>query len=501
MKRVRARYAVLPLVAAATVASGCGPLPGGLQTIAAAALVASQLVDGQLLPPPKMLSDTLVPVFINSLAAGQAPSLDLILKAFAITNGSDIGKLPDRPGNAKINVNVAQYRQAFGLLDASGVFRVKSGETTRTVGMGLASPSAELRFAKNNLSLWDNAPIFTASNEVRRYRLSQASEVDLRPQMPPVRNQGSRGTCAMFATAGHMDYLNGVKAGLPIKSSSPQQMNWLYNVVVKSKTEPESLWSDQGTISTMFYPVLRLEGNREVSADAPYIPPQQGYIAEADAPYNAKQEDQGAGSDFAQMASFNLGEATAAKIAAGQRLTAQGAYYFRVKNDDESFEAALLGGNPIQVGFPVYGKDWYDLDDPHIAEFNDSKDNEGYHATLIVGYQRDGAAPGGGWYIVRNSWGEDWGENGHCYVSYAMARKYALNPHVATPYKNPFNAKFSVTPPPNDPPAVDDVVKDEPLPTTQDINGYTEEDEKNGQSLETLLNGLIDDLINILEGK
>lgn len=501
MKRCRPPFALLPLVAAATVASGCGPLPGGVQTLAAAALLGLQLADGQLLPPPKMLSDKLIPVFLNSLVSGQPVSLDLVMKALAATNGTEIGKLRDKPGNATIDVNVAQYRNAFGLLDTAGVFKVKAGETTRRVGMGLASPSAELRYAKNNLALWDNAPIFTASEEARRYRLSAASEVDLRPQMPPIRSQGARGTCAMFATAGHMDYLNGVKAGLPIKSASPQQMNWLYNVVIKSKTEADALWSDQGTVSTMFYPVLRLEGNREVSEDAPYVPPQQGYVAEADAPYNADQEAQSPRSDWASMAELNLGQATAAKIKAGQRLTAQGAYYFRVKNDEASFEAALQGGNPIQLGYPVYSKDWYDLDDPHIAEFSDSKDNEGYHAVLVVGYQRDGSAPGGGWYVVRNSWGPDWGEDGYCYVSYAMTRKYALNPHVATPYKNPFNAKFSLTPPPKDAPPADQVVKDEPLPSSQDINGYTEEDEKHGGSLEALFDGLIDDLIKILEGK
>lgn len=501
----RTRVAVLPLLAAATIASGCtGGIPGGVQTLAAAALLGAQLIDGgQLLPPPKMLSDKLIPVFIDSLANGQAPSLDLVLKAFMATNGTEIGNLRDKPGNAKIDVNVARYRSVFGLLDTGGmgVFKVKSGEETVTMGMGLASPSAELKYAKDNLGLWDNAPIFTASQQVRQFRLQQAASVDLRPQMPPIRSQGPRGTCAMFATAGHMDYLNGVKAGLPIKQCSPQQMNWLYNVVIKSKTEPEALWSDQGTISTMFYPVLRLEGNREVSEDAPYIPPQQGYISEAEAPYNEDQEDQNPSADFGAMADLNLGSATAAKIKGGQRLVAQGAYYFRVKNDDASFEAALQGGNPIQLGYPVYSKDWYDLDSPYIAEFNDAKDNEGYHAVLIVGYQRDASAPGGGWYVVRNSWGEDWGEAGYCYVSYAMTRKYALNPHVATPYKNPFNAKFSVAPPPKDAPPADQVIKDEPLPSSQDIGGYTVDDEKKGGSLDSLIDGLLDDLIKILEGK
>ena len=36
------------------------------------------------------------------------------------------------------------------------------------------------------------------------------------------------------------------------------------------------------------------------------------------------------------------------------------------------------------------------------------EDTRGGHAMCMVGYQDDAAAPGGGFFIVRNSWGEGW---------------------------------------------------------------------------------------------
>jgi PKD repeat protein len=40
------------------------------------------------------------------------------------------------------------------------------------------------------------------------------------------------------------------------------------------------------------------------------------------------------------------------------------------------------------------------------------------HAVVFVGYVDSAAAPGGGYWIVRNSWGSGWGLNGYFYLSY-----------------------------------------------------------------------------------
>lgn len=47
---------------------------------------------------------------------------------------------------------------------------------------------------------------------------------------------------------------------------------------------------------------------------------------------------------------------------------------------------------------------------------------EGLHAILLVGYsQRNDGKP---FYIIRNSWGQNWGSNGYAYLSYEYLSKY-----------------------------------------------------------------------------
>ena len=43
----------------------------------------------------------------------------------------------------------------------------------------------------------------------------------------------------------------------------------------------------------------------------------------------------------------------------------------------------------------------------------------GGHAMIMVGYQDDTAVPGGGYFIVRNSWGEGWASDSDLAPGYA----------------------------------------------------------------------------------
>jgi hypothetical protein len=69
---------------------------------------------------------------------------------------------------------------------------------------------------------------------------------------------------------------------------------------------------------------------------------------------------------------------------------------------------------------------------------------------LIVGYKDDASAPGGGWFIMRNSWGERWAEKGYAYLSYDFLSSYGGYCYAAEPYSKPFQTTYSITPPSDD---------------------------------------------------
>ena len=51
----------------------------------------------------------------------------------------------------------------------------------------------------------------------------------------------------------------------------------------------------------------------------------------------------------------------------------------------------------------------------------------GGHAMLLVGYADDETVAGGGYFIVRNSWGEEWGEQGYGKIPYAYIELFTTS--------------------------------------------------------------------------
>jgi len=86
----------------------------------------------------------------------------------------------------------------------------------------------------------------------------------------------------------------------------------------------------------------------------------------------------------------------------------------------------------------VYASMYYDdlYYDPVYYSFYNPSEEEGGHGVAIVGWQDNfdknkfkEIPPGNGAFIVRNSWGPDWGEDGYFYVSYH-------DPYFAATYWN-----------------------------------------------------------------
>jgi C1A family cysteine protease len=60
----------------------------------------------------------------------------------------------------------------------------------------------------------------------------------------------------------------------------------------------------------------------------------------------------------------------------------------------------------------------------------------GGHAMCMVGYVDDQQVPGGGYFIVRNSWGEAFGYDGevtpgYCRIPYDYVRQYGMEAFAA----------------------------------------------------------------------
>lgn len=192
-------------------------------------------------------------------------------------------------------------------------------------------------------------------------------------QMPSIRNQGGRGTCVAFAlTAAHEFYRS--------QSSSPQDLSeqFLYDRSKQIDGSPDVC----GTYQVKAAQVLSSIGEcREVVW--PYNP---------SGPCN--NNGTLPGNALADAANFKV-----QSIILNQ-------------NDVNAIKTALFGGSCVSFSIPVYNS-WYQNAATYQSGLITMRiGNEPVvagHAMCFVGYQDDANAPGGGYFLLRNSWDGSFG--------------------------------------------------------------------------------------------
>jgi len=78
--------------------------------------------------------------------------------------------------------------------------------------------------------------------------------------------------------------------------------------------------------------------------------------------------------------------------------------YARVQTIDGAKEALVQDG-PLYISFPVFNNG------PTMWKPRPNETQRGGHAMTVVGYNAKG-------FIIRNSWGDKWGDGGHCIYPY-----------------------------------------------------------------------------------
>jgi C1A family cysteine protease len=202
------------------------------------------------------------------------------------------------------------------------------------------------------------------------------AKVDLRPGMPPVYDQGQLGSCSGNAVAAAFQF-DQMKEKIP--SWNPSRLFIYYN---------ERLI--EGTVNEDDGAQLR-DGIKAIST--------YGVCDESVWAYDV--------SKFAVKPSADA--YTEAKTHVAMQ-------YARVGQDLLSLKQTLAGGFPVVVGIMLFEAfEGDDVAQSGMVPMPDPESDQclGGHAVVVAGYDDSMKC-----FIMRNSWGKDWGDEGYFYLPY-----------------------------------------------------------------------------------
>ncbi|MBW4471815.1 MAG: C1 family peptidase [Stenomitos rutilans HA7619-LM2] len=208
------------------------------------------------------------------------------------------------------------------------------------------------------------------------------AKVDLRPYMTPVENQGNSNSCTANAMAGAYEYLAKRVRG----SAHDVSRLFIYYNARDLDGAPDS---DEGTYLRSCIKVLK----------------KYGTCAEATWPFDLHRIFEPPHENaYEEATNFLIEDA------------------YRVDVNLDAMRQCLADGYPFTFGLDLFSsfqkagsKGLVPTPDP------DNEKHDGGHAMLCVGYSDEDKV-----FIVRNSWGEGWGDRGYCYIPY----DYMTNPDL-----------------------------------------------------------------------
>jgi hypothetical protein len=337
---------------------------------------------------------------------------------------------------------------------------------------------------------WSNVPSFNATIVTGRYKPSGLSFNGALPSnyllaTPDVRDQGQIGSCTGFCGAETAEILNYYQSNPSTSSPTISVSTGIATAISNQITAPTSLFGNSGALSPLFiYYVERVVIQKQaISADngANMVnigQALQGTTSNTSSTlltYSGKTfkgvstEDLYAYPSTINASGYNVASATSASYltvpsntaisnalnytvatqtgsttssnSAG--VTSHGYYVINSTGSAlvNDVKIALANNKPVMMGFNVY-------DNTRTYKYFEGLNTTSYtynpltttgslasgvrllggHAVPIIGYINDAAQPGGGVFVVENSWGKPWGNKGFFYLPYSVIQSTRVVP-------------------------------------------------------------------------
>jgi hypothetical protein len=314
---------------------------------------------------------------------GIDPAIRTKLAGYWITSAEELVSTA-RSSNAQYGSGLKALAVALDLDDAAALALIQSAQTVLPSTVSFAV-GAEMDVGAG--AIFDDLPAVDATSFGPPAELPAV--VEPLAELPEPQNQGKRNSCVAFSLAAIMQILTEDPTDL-----SEQFIYWACK-------DRDGYPGDVGTSPLVGMQVLE----------------ELGVCREDTWPYDpiSKQDNPG----HAPASPQALAEAKQRRLKGFRQLP---------PTDVRQIQAALAQGHPVLIGLKIWEhwtEAWQARSRGRLRQPLPGERPGGGHAMCVLGYREDDSAPGKGYFIVRNSWGADWGsENpdgpGYCHVPFAL---------------------------------------------------------------------------------